>query len=860
MWLLLKTAWRNLFRQRRRTIITASAMAVSLAMAIPTYGLIGGVREEFYKGITGMDLGHIQLHDPAYPRGRAMQSTLRQPQKLLAQIRTTPGVVAAGARAHGFALLSHEVELPLKLVGLPTGHRALQKTGVRFGRPIDPKAPWRTDVALACEAVVSHAASQQHGVVVGNVLAPAAAKQGGACERIRIVGLSKELLSKGAAQGSAAPLVLGLLDPDIQHAFQNRRLTRAISRNAAPIAIAGVEPKWERRITFMAKKTRQGRYLAEKPASEIVVGHRLAKIMRLTVGTKVFVQAATLDASSGDNTATLTVVGIYRTGVESVDRSRVFIHLREAQRLMSLGGRAHEIALVGKDLTKLKPVVAEIKRRVTRLRLRVSTQREGKRAGSRPLRAAVTIRDPAVGDSALLIPHDLKPRFDDLPGLEAVARRVYGRTNAQVAQVIKTRVVLPGQGADVFPKMTDVQWAALMPAGAQKKCAVAVARPQAKSWGVKRGQRLVPLDAVTENESGCDGLLVAAILDPAPPGELAKRKQPLASVVSLSGLKAEGAEDAGLPLGSVTLLQPRPGAKVRFVGVEATLEAKLSGLPKRIAAGSYLPSGGAGEGAWPVLLAPAMAKRLGVAPGGTLLLQIRDADGRKRWRAARVQGVLKQWDPALPELVMPYFPAQQVDAPRLNARAHEMLLIPKGGTTPKSLTEAADKRLVPLVRSWDVINPQMKDLAGMQNMFMGLMMFIIMAIAGMTVMNTMLMAVFERIKEFGVLKSIGMRPRQVFGLIVFEALLLGVLASIFGGGVGLGLDYYLVTHGLDMTGVTGGFTMQGTFINPVWKAVFSVQGIVIPMLMVSLVCLGVSFYPAFKAGRLKPVQAMRHHQ
>ena len=860
MWLLIKTAWRNLFRQRRRTIITASAMAVSLAMAIPTYGLIGGVRAEFYKGITGMDLGHVQLHDPAYPKGRAMQSTLRRPKLLLQQIRTTPGVVAAAARAHGYALLSHEVALPLTLVPLNPDHVARSRGGVRFGRPINSKTPWRTDVAMACEAVISHAASQRHGVVVGNVLAPAAAKQGGLCERIRIVGLAKAPLATGSAQSPGATLALGMTSPDLRRAFQDRRRTRAVSRNAAPIAIAGVEPAWERRITFMAEKVVKGRYLAPKPASEIVVGHRLAKIMRLTVGTKVFVQAATLDASSGDNTGTFTVVGIYRTGVEGMDRTRVFMHLRDTQRLMSLEGRAHEIALVGKDLNKLRPIVSEIKRRVARLRLRVSTQREGKRAGSRPLRAAVTIRDPAAGDAGLLIPHDLKPRFDDLPGLEAVARRVYGKTDVKVARVHKTRVVLRGKAPDVFPHRTDAQWAALMADVAKKKCAIAVARPLAKRWKLRRGQRLIPLDALTDAESGCDGLVVAAILDPAPAAELARRRQPLASVVSLSGMTPEAADDASIPLGAVTLLQPTSGSTARFVGVEAAREKRLSGLPQRVGAGSYLPAGSAGEGAWPVLLAPRLAKRLGVSLGGTLLLKTLDADRRQRWRAARVQGVLKQWDAALPELVLPYFPAQQVDAPRLNARAHEMLLIPKAGTTPQALALAADKRLVPLVRSWDEINPQMKDLAGMQNMFMGLMMFIIMAIAGMTVMNTMLMAVFERIREFGVLKSIGMRPRQVFGLIVIEALLLGVLAAIFGGAVGLGLEYYLVVHGLDLSGVTGGFTMQGTFINPVWKAVFSVQGVLIPMIMVSLVCLGVSFYPAMKAGRLKPVEAMRHHR
>jgi putative ABC transport system permease protein len=864
MWLLIRTAWRNLFRQRRRTIITASAMAISLAMAIPTHGLIGGVREEFYKGITGMDLGHAQLHDPAYPKGRALQSTLRRPDKLLQQIRSTPGVVAAAARAHGFALLSHEVALPLELVPLKADHAARSPGGVRFGRPINSKAPWRADVALACEAVISHAASMRHGVVVGNVLAPESASKGGVCERIRIVGLTKAPLSTGSARVEAvsAPVILGMTATDIQIAFQDRRRTRAVSRNAAPIAIMGVDPAWERRVTFMASKVVQGRYLAAAPANEIVVGYRLAKIMRLTLGAKVFVQAATLDSSSGDNTGTLKVVGIYRTGVENVDRTRVFLHLADTQRLMSLEGRAHEIALVGKDLTRLRPVVNEIKRRIARLRLRVSVQREGTRAGSRPLRAAVTIRDRAAGDAGLLIPHDLMPRFDDLPGLGAVARRVYGKAEVQVAQTFKARMGLLGKGPNVFKDLSKEAWAAITSSKyAGTKCGVAVARPLAERWKLRPGQRLIPMDAVTDNESGCSELMVSAIVDQASPEDLARRNKPLASIVLLTSLSTAEAEEAALPLGEVTLLLPKPGSALRFVGVEGGAEARLSGLPKRLSAGTYFPAVAAEEETtWPVLLSPQSAKRLGASVGTTLLLKTRDGDRRLRWHAARVLGVLKQWDAALPELVLPYYSAQQVDAPRLNARAHEMLLIPKPGVNPDALARAADKRLVPLVRTWDEIRPSMKDLAGMQNLFMGIMLFIILAIAGLTVMNTMLMAVFERIREFGVLKSIGMRPSQVFGLIVFEALLLGVLAAIFGGSAGLGLEYYLMEYGLDLSGVMGGITMQGTFINPVWKAVFSVQGVLVPMFMVSVVCLGVSFYPALKAGRLKPVEAMRHHQ
>ena len=60
---LLKIAWRNLFRQRRRTAITVAAMALSLVIAIPYYGLVEGLSHAMLRGITRMELGHVQIHD-----------------------------------------------------------------------------------------------------------------------------------------------------------------------------------------------------------------------------------------------------------------------------------------------------------------------------------------------------------------------------------------------------------------------------------------------------------------------------------------------------------------------------------------------------------------------------------------------------------------------------------------------------------------------------------------------------------------------------------------------------------------------------------------------------------------------------
>jgi len=853
MWLLIKTAWRNLFRQRRRTIITVTAMAFSLVLAIPTWGLTEGLTDEMLRGITRMDLGHVQVHDPAYPRGKAMQSMLRRPDFLLKKIRATPGVVVAGPRVHGYALASHDVKLTAILAALP---RALPAKSVLFGRAPDAKAPWRTDRALACEAVVDRKSARKHAIVVGTVLTPGAAKSGGRCERVRVVGVTRAPLQSYLTERR---LVIGMPASDLVRAFGKAPLESAtILRHSATLQIEGVDPVHERRLTFMSEKLlkdgehKGSRYLSAKPGREILVGYRLATMLRLKLGSKIFVQAATLDQSKGEFSQTFRVVGIYRTGVDMLDRARVFIHYRDAQRLMSLGNRVHEIAVVGKDAKNPMPLARLLKKAVS-TRLRIVTGGPGKRAGSRPLPAPITVYEPENGDAALIIPYDLKRRFDELKGLHKVVKRVYGAT--RVARAVRVKVEVKPQPRARLAELVG-------PAVTDDPCTIYPPRGHLKGLGVQTGDVLRPLDALTGNESGCTQVKVGAAFDPQKLGDTDSKIAEVA--LALGGTaKDDDDEGGGLQEGGLELVKGGPSRKLRLVGVEAVLERQLSGLHQLLAEGAYLrkPGETVEESArWPVLVPQRVAQGLGAKVGSTLLLNVIDGEGNKGLRAAWIKGVIadSKWPQDLPELVMGYYAAQQVDAPRLNAKAHEMLLLPKPKADYKVLVADGRKRLAPLVRTWQQIAPDMATLIRLQDTWVAILLLIIFALAAMTVMNTMLMAVFERTREFGVLKAIGMKPGQVFWLIVFETLALAVIAVLIGGAGGLALNHWAVVTGIDLSRWTGGFTYQGTFINPVWHAAHSVKVIAVPMIMVQVVCLLVSIFPAARAGRLKPVSAMRH--
>ena len=162
-----------------------------------------------------------------------------------------------------------------------------------------------------------------------------------------------------------------------------------------------------------------------------------------------------------------------------------------------------------------------------------------------------------------------------------------------------------------------------------------------------------------------------------------------------------------------------------------------------------------------------------------------------------------------------------------------------------------------LVRAWDEVRPDVAQMLKLNDVGTGIMTFIIFFVATLGVVNTMLMAVFERTRELGMLKAIGMSQGRIVVLILLESLLLVLVASIVGVGLGLALDGYLVHEGLDLSGVTGGISVGSIGIDPVIRGVITAKGVLLPVAVLGITCLVASLYPAFRASRMQPAVGMR---
>ena len=305
----------------------------------------------------------------------------------------------------------------------------------------------------------------------------------------------------------------------------------------------------------------------------------------------------------------------------------------------------------------------------------------------------------------------------------------------------------------------------------------------------------------------------------------------------------------GLAAGEAT------SAGARFIGVAPDREDRVSQLRRRVVRGAYLdpavPNG--------ALLGAGLAKELEAAPGSSIVMITQGADGSIANALFEVVGVVETGSAPLDRAgVWTQLPPLQ-EALVLPDQVHELLILsrePDQLTALKGRVAAAGAEGL-LVRTWQEASPQSAALIGSQTVSKTMILFIVFSVAALGVLNTMLMNVFERTRELGVLKAIGLTPTRMLALVLIEAGQLGALASLLGVGLGLLLDLYLVKVGVSMTSSGKPLSFGGVTLDPVMRGEVHPEGIAITVLFVFFVSIVAAFWPGLRAARLQPVDAMR---
>lgn len=298
---------------------------------------------------------------------------------------------------------------------------------------------------------------------------------------------------------------------------------------------------------------------------------------------------------------------------------------------------------------------------------------------------------------------------------------------------------------------------------------------------------------------------------------------------------------------------------VAIVGVEPDKEAEITKIKENIIEGSYFS-----DKPNDIVIGWKLAEKLDVEIGSKVVAFAVDLNGTKSQVLFRVTGIYRSSSSNFDRtyVYIPISKAQQFlaldshyseiamildDAEQSEAIKSKIIEnIAEAGLNPKQYEVMTYQELLPLVMMYIEIYDQMI-----------IYFYVIIGVAVLFgIINTMLMSVFERIQEFGVLMSIGMSKTRIFFMVIAEAFMLGVAGSVIGIGLGLIINAILMKTGIDFSFYSESLLSIG--LETVIYPVFSLKDAFYSFLTMPIATVVGAIYPAIKAIRLKPTDAMRY--
>jgi ABC-type lipoprotein release transport system permease subunit len=299
----------------------------------------------------------------------------------------------------------------------------------------------------------------------------------------------------------------------------------------------------------------------------------------------------------------------------------------------------------------------------------------------------------------------------------------------------------------------------------------------------------------------------------------------------------------------------RHSSGVTLLGADPAKEGKISFIGGAVTSGRFLKS----DDPHGIVVGQALVDKFETKLGRKLVLMSQDTGREIASRAYRIVGIFR----AEMEATEKQFVFVSLST------AQEMLKLEKGisevsmilsshqeanevATALRDALSADDYE----VQTWQEAMPMVTAILRMYDGFVFLWFFVVFIAMGFGIVNTTLMAVYERIREFGLLKALGMKPWWIVRQVLTESFYLLVLGMIIGTGLGALSVLVLSGTGIDLSSVAAGaeFAGMSRMIYPVVES----KDVVTANLVVFILGIIVSLYPAIKAARFTPIEAMAH--
>jgi len=298
-------------------------------------------------------------------------------------------------------------------------------------------------------------------------------------------------------------------------------------------------------------------------------------------------------------------------------------------------------------------------------------------------------------------------------------------------------------------------------------------------------------------------------------------------------------------------------AGVQMRGVNLKNEATVTQVHKHVMQGQWL----ADNDPMGVVIGRKLARTLGVRPGDEVIIIGQATDGSMANDLYTVRGILKSI-------------GEEVDRAgffMVESSLRELMVLPEGAHEIAVMRsdrsrdlESAAAQVAALARGYETLNwrqlqpviARILDLADAQTIIMILITYVAVA---MVILNAMLMSVFERIREFGIMKAIGVTPWQLMALVYAETMVQVVIASIISLVSGWSAAHYFQKNGIDLSAIASSTSFGGVAIDPIWNAHVTTEALALPIVFLFIIAAAAVIYPAIKAAVINPVKAIHYH-
>lgn len=300
-------------------------------------------------------------------------------------------------------------------------------------------------------------------------------------------------------------------------------------------------------------------------------------------------------------------------------------------------------------------------------------------------------------------------------------------------------------------------------------------------------------------------------------------------------------------------------AGIAIMGIDPGQEQTVTTIRRAVVEGDYLDT----NGVRPLLVGERLAATLRARLGDKVVLLVQAADGSMGAQLFRLTGIFRSGAPDLDRGVAYIRLKDAQELFSLGDRVTEAVVLLDSSDAVPEATRALQAALPASqdglyeVLTWSEVEPYLEQFIVLDDAFFYIIVAILFIVIAVGILNTILMSVFERVREFGVMMALGTRPRQVVLLVVLEATVLALVGIGVGGAFGSLATFYFAEAGINLSSFAEGAASIGITTTTVYSKL-TVGNVVLSNLAVFVLVVLVSLYPAVHAARLRPVEAIRH--